>query len=417
MDPVRSSRVRHLPGGQTLRAFYTRGFWRIWAGSMFWYSARWMDGFILQWQVLVMTDSAFQVALIGFYRMAPLFFFGLVSGLIADRLDRRKVLLFAQLWNAAVMLALAALALADRLALWHLAILVTALGFSMALDMPSRRSFIYDMMGPRRLLNALALDHLGMDGAKMLGPILGGLLWPVIGAGGCFLILAVGYLVNFFIYLGLPSSKIQGPSSSGPVLRTLAEGLRYVFHHPVILGVLAITVVLNFLGFPYQNLVPVVAKKILEQGPRLTGLLLAADGFGAMVVALLIASRRDLKHKGRVFVLGSVLVMVTVLLFSFSPWYLLSFLLLLIAGAGGAGFATMQSGLILLSASDTMRGRAMGTLILAIGFQPLGTLLIGVLASAFGAPLAIAVTAGAGLLLLAPILWRATALWQFRSIG
>ena len=417
MDPVRSSRVRHLPGGQTLRAFYTRGFWRIWAGSMFWYSARWVDTFVLQWQVLVMTDSAFQVALIGFYRMAPLFFFGLVSGLIADRFDRRKVVLFAQLWNAMVMVALAALALTDRLTPWHLAILVTALGFSYALDMPSRRSFIYDMMGPRRLVNALALDHLGMDGAKMLGPILGGLLWPVIGAGGCFLILAVGYVVNFFIYLGLPSSKTQGSSSSGPVLRTLAEGLRYVFHNPVILGVLAITVVLNFLGFPYQNLVPVVAKKMLEQGPRLTGLLLAADGFGAMVVALLIASRRGLKHKGRVFVLGSVLVMVTVLLFSFSPWYLLSFVLLLIAGAGGAGFATMQSGIILISASDAMRGRAMGTLILAIGFQPLGALLIGVLASALGAPLAIAVTAGAGLLLLAPVLWRATALWQFRTTG
>ena len=417
MDQFRSSRVRRLPGGQTLRAFYTRGFWRIWAGSMFWYSARWMDGFVLQWQVLVMTDSAFQVALVGVYRMAPLFFFGLVSGLIADRFDRRNVLLFAQLWNATVMVALAALALTDKLAPWHLAILVTALGFAMALDMPSRRSFVYDMMGPRRLLNALALDHLGMDGAKMLGPILGGLLWPVIGAGGCFLILAVGYVVNFFVYLGLPPSKIPAPSSPGPVLRTLAEGLRYVFRNPVIMGVLAITVVLNFLGFPYQNLVPVVAKQMLEQGPRLTGLLLAADGFGAIVAALLIASRRDLKHKGRLFVLGSVLLMVVVFLFSFSPWYLLSFMLLLIAGTGMAGFATMQSGLILLSASDAMRGRAMGTLILAIGFQPLGTLLIGVLASALGAPLAIAVTAGAGILLLAPILWRATALWQFRTTG
>jgi MFS family permease len=197
----------------------------------------------------------------------------------------------------------------------------------------------------------------------------------------------------------------------------MAEGLRYIFQHPVILGVLAITVVLNLLGFTYQNLVPVVAKKMLEQGPRLTGLLLAADGFGAMIVALLIASRRDLKHKGRAFVLGSAFFMAAAFLFSLSPWYVLSFAVLLIAGAGGAGFATMQSGVILLSASDAMRGRAMGTLILAIGFQPLGTLLIGVLASALGAPLAITVTVGTGLLLLAPILWWATALWQFRGAG
>jgi predicted MFS family arabinose efflux permease len=246
----------------------------------------------------------------------------------------------------------------------------------------------------------------------MLGPLLGGVLWPVVGVGGCFLILAAGYGINFFLYRGLPPAEPKSPARSVSVRKNLSEGLGYVVHNPVILGVLAITVVLNFLGFPYQNLVPVVAKDVLGLGPRLTGLLVATEGFGAVCVALFIASRRGVTHKGRIFVLASGLILGAVLLFSFSRWPWLSFLLLFIAGGCIAGFATMQSSLILVSASDSMRGRAMGTLILAIGFGPLGALLIGALASIVGAPIAITATVGASLLLLGGILWWNPALWR-----
>jgi predicted MFS family arabinose efflux permease len=412
MNRHRIARARRPAGGQTLRAFYTRGFWRVWTGSMLWYSARWMDLFVLQWQVLVMTDSAFQVSLIGFYRMAPMFVFGLLTGLVADRLDRRTVLLAAQLWNAVASAAIGTLILTGNLALWHLAVLVTALGFSWALDLPSRRSYIYDMVGPRRVVNAMALDHVGMDGAKIVGPILGGILWPIIGAGGCLLILSGGYLVNFCLYLRLPSAAPAHPAGSPDVLRSLIEGLEYVFRTPMILGVLSITAVMNLLGFPYQHMVPVVGRQVLGLGPLLTGLLLAADGLGALTGSLVVASLGDVRWKGRLFVVGSFLLMGTVLLFSFSRWYLLAFGLLFLAGVGVACFATMQSSLVLTSASDAMRGRAMGTLMLAIGFGPLGALQIGVLASIWGAPLALTVSAGSGVLLLSLIFWKATALWR-----
>ena len=415
MNLTRMARARPPVGGQTLRAFYTRGFWRVWAGSMYWYSARWMDLFVLQWQVLVMTDSAFQVSLVGFYRMAPMFVFGLLTGVMADRFDRRKVLLAAQLWNAGASAGIGLLLLTGQLALWHLAVLVTALGFSWALDLPSRRSYIYDMIGPRRVVNAMALDHVGMDGAKVLGPILGGLLWPVIGAGGCLLALAAGYLVNFCLYLGLPPAPPPHSGGSGPVLRNLTEGLIYVWRSPVIRGVVAVTLVMNLLGFPYQNMVPVIAKQVLGLGPQLTGLLLAADGLGAFSASLVVASRRNVKHKGRLFAIGSVLLMTAVMLFSFSGWYLLSFVLLFLAGTGIACFATMQSSLVLTSASDAMRGRAMGVLMLAIGFGPLGALQIGALASAVGASTAVAMSAGTGVLVLGLVLWKAAALRGVRA--
>jgi predicted MFS family arabinose efflux permease len=196
------------------------------------------------------------------------------------------------------------------------------------------------------------------------------------------------------------------------MLRNLGEGLAYVLRTPVILGVLAITAVMNLLAFPYQHMVPVVAKQVLGLGPQLTGLLLAADGLGAFSGSLFVASLREVKRKGRLFVVGAVLLMGAVLLFSLSPWYLLSFGVLFMAGAGTACFATMQSSLILTSASDAMRGRAMGTLMLAIGFGPLGALQVGALASALGAPLAMTVSAGSGIVLLAVIVWKAAALWR-----
>jgi predicted MFS family arabinose efflux permease len=347
--------------------------------------------------------------------MAPMFLLGLLTGLIADRVDRRKVLLAAQLWNAAISAGIGLLLLSGDLALWHLAVLVTALGFSWALDLPSRRSYIYDMIGPRRVVNAMALDHVGMDGAKVLGPILGGLLWPAIGAGGCLLVLAVGYLVNFCLYLGLPPSPPRHSGGAGPVLRNLGEGLIYVLRNPVIRGVVAVTLVMNLLGFPYQNMVPVIAKQVLGLGPQLTGLLLAADGLGAFVASLFVASRQRVNRTGRLFAIGSLLLMTAVMLFSFSGWYLLSFALLFVAGAGIACFATMQSSLVLTNASDAMRGRAMGVLMLAIGFGPLGTLQIGTLASAVGASTAVAMSAGTGVLVLGLVLWKTAALRGARS--
>jgi len=410
MSSLRIARTRRPVGGQTLRAFYTRGFWRVWTGSMLWYSARWMDLFVLQWQVLVMTDSAFQVSLIGFYRMAPMFIFGLFTGVLADRFDRKTLLLAAQVWNAVATATMALLILSGQLALWHLAVLVTALGLSWAVDLPSRRSYIYDMVGPRRVVNAMALDHVGMDGAKILGPIVGGLLWPVIGAGGCLILLSVGYLVNFCLYLRLPSTPPPPTMGSARVLRNLLEGLTYVLHHPVILGVLAITALMNFMAFPYQHMVPVVAKRVLGLGPRLTGFLLAADGFGALSGSLVVASLGEVRRKGRLFVIGSVVLMGSVLLFSLARWYPLACVLLFMAGAGTACFATMQSSLVLTNASDAMRGRAMGTLMLAIGFGPLGALHIGALASILGAPLAVTVSAGTGMLLLVLVVWKAVAL-------
>ena len=213
-----------------------------------------------------------------------------------------------------------------------------------------------------------------------------------------------------------PAGTTAPAGGSGPVLRNLIEGLIYVWRSPVIRGVVAVTLVMNLLGFPYQNMVPVIAKQVLGLGPLLTGLLLAATASAHSAPRW--SSPRGGTSGGR----GACSRSAPSpdgggLLFSFSGWYLLSFVLLFLAGAGIACFATMQSSLVLTSASDAMRGRAMGVLMLAIGFGPLGR------APDRGAGLrlgrdrlAVTVSAGTGVLVLGLVLWKAAALAVWRPV-
>jgi predicted MFS family arabinose efflux permease len=416
-EPLHSRGTAHPPlpiGRHLFRAFSTPGFRRLWAGSLFWYTTRWIDLFALQWLVLQTTDSAFQASLVAFYRMFPIFVFGLLAGPVADRINRKTVLLFAQLWNALASAALGVLALTGALLPWHIAVLVSMLGFTWALDLPARHSAIHDMVGAEGVVNAIALDLLGMNLAKLLGPVLGGLLWPEIGTGGCLLLLTAGYILNFLNYLKLPSFPPLARSSA-PVLRRLTEGIGYALRSPVILGVLAITVVLNFLGFPYQSIGPVLARDTLDLGPRLTGLLLSADGLGAVVTTVVIAARPAMVRQGRVFALGSVGVLIGLILFSLSRSFFLSALSLFAVGCAAGCFGTLQSPLLLLSATPRMRAHTMGALMLAIGFGPLGVLQAGALASWLGPAHAVTLTAGLGFFATVLLAWKAKGLWAFRS--
>jgi MFS family permease len=169
------------------------------------------------------------------------------------------------------------------------------------------------------------------------------------------------------------------------------------------LGVLCTTVIMNALAFSYVQLLPVVARDHLQIGPGLMGLLASADGMGTLIGALVLAALGNIRQQGRVFALGALIELVSLLAFTLSPWYGLSFLLLMLVGMGNAGFSTMQSTIILLSAAPGMRGRAVGILGLCIGSTPLGLLELGAVAAIFGAPLAIGFNAALALVLMVPV--------------
>jgi MFS family permease len=372
------------------------------SSDFLWWATRFMEMTVVGWLVLELTDSAWQVTVISFYRSVPFLLVGFFSGAIIDRFGRRKVILWSQTVNVLVSVVIALLLWLDHLVLWHLAVSALIIGAAWSVDWPARRSLVPDLVGRAQTVEAMLLENFVQNIARIIGPFLGGSLIAAISVTGAYTTLAVISGLALLILFGLsqqprPRSQKFNPSPWVDIV----EGLRYVRHNQPILGTLIITMAMNFLVFPYLFLLPVFARDVLQQGPTGLGILGSGAGIGAFIGLLLIGRIRRLVSPGWIFGLGSLAQAVAILIFSTSGSFNLSLVLLIISGIGQACFGTMQSAIMLLAASDAMRSRAMGTLVLAIGAGPLGQLQIGGLAELFGAPLAMGLHSMAGAVFIA----------------
>ena len=348
----------------------------------------------LSWFVLEKTDSAFYVGLVGFFGMIPFLLLGIFGGFLADKLDRKKLIVLTQFLNLGCAVTMVVLLMFGLVQYWYayVAILIPGIGWS--LDMPSRRSLVMDIMGPSGLTNGVALDSVGMHTSKMIGPAVAGALLAFTGVAGSYLVLTLIMSVGCFLMLfvdqperlrsdteeptsDLKGSKSQSYNAINQLFNNLSEGFRYAFSNQTVVAVIVITVFMNLLLFPYMQMVTVVSKNVLNVGPLLMGVLMASDGLGALIGSTLIASRQGMRYHGRVFLYGSLASLVALLLFSMSKWYLLSLPLLLLLGIGTSGFGTMQSTIVLLVSKPEIRGRALGVVTLAIGAGPIGALTVG----------------------------------------
>lgn len=412
-----SARVaqRDVPRRRTFQAFENRGFARLWLANCLLYSARWMQLTLLGWFVLELTDSPWLVALVGFFSSAPMLALGLVGGILADVMHRQRLLLITQGTNCLFSLLLTLALGTGVVQVWHIYLTILMSGAGWALDTPSRRSLVYDLLGLEGVTNAMALDSVGMNASRMLGPAVAGALIVLVGVSGGYAVITGCYATALFLLWSLPVSQGPRPGPRQQSLgRNLAEGFRYVRRHRTIMAIIYITIAMNLLLFPYVQMMPVIARDVLHVDAALMGALQAAEGVGALMGAVLIASAPHLQYHGRVFLGGSLLSLLALFVFSMSRWYLLSWPALLILGLGSSGFGAMQSTLVLLLAREQMRGRALGVLSLAIGAGPLGSLLIGAVASTIHPVFAVrmhallGIIALAGILLLFPVIWDRT---------
>jgi MFS family permease len=373
-------------------------------------TARWMDLVVLGWLVLSLTDSPLMVGVAAFCRTAPMMLFGPFAGVLADQLPRVRVMIGVQALNVAVASALALLFAAGLGGFGILVALEVLLGVAWVLDFPSRRTVLFAVVGREQLTTAVSLESMSMQGAKMVGPLVGGILLSRLGPAACYVALAALSLGALAAARRLDRRiALPGAATSEPVLASLGAGLREVRGRPAILGVLAITVLMNALVFPYQQILPVFARDVLQVGPVALGLLVAAEGLGALASSLAIAARAGQVRHARLFGASSLAAALFLLAFAASPWYGLSLALQLGVGAAESGFGTMQSAIVLLDAPERARGRAMGILSACIGTQPLGSLWIGFLASRMGAPLATGLNALLAFVLMIPVAIRLVA--------
>jgi MFS family permease len=388
-------------GFAPLTTLRSRGYRYLWVASFLWNQARWMDQVVIGWVVLQMTNSAWHVAVIGALRWLPLMLFGLMGGAIADRLDRRRLLISAQAMGLVVCLGTAVL-LALGIFDFAMAALATfLLGLQWAVDWPTRRALIPDLVGRERTINAIALEAVSMNVTRIIGPLTAGAVIAYVSPAAAFVIMSVLYVAEIVMLKRMPLAITGQQVSSGPVLRYLREGLSSMRQSQAIVGVLLISALMNVLVFPYQQLLPVFARDILALDAVGLGVLGAASGVGSLLGASLIASVGRVPRSGQLFWLGSCLMSVCVVGFALSGSFGLALVLIAVSGLAQSAFASLQSTIILGSASDQLRGRAMGALTLAIGLAPFGVLEIGAITAWLGAPLAVALNAGVCAVLVA----------------
>lgn len=388
-----------------LRAFGYNGYATLWSANLAWNVGRWMEQLAVGWLSVELTGSPFLVAMIGFYRSLPLFLLGVFGGVLGDRFERRQLLFVLQIVSVAGVGTLAVLSSQGQLRYGHLVAVEIILGIATALDWPSRRALTVDLVGREDLQNAIALDATGMNVSRMLGPLASGILIAALNPGVSLSLLAIIYLINAGLILRLPKVPHQAVKQPS-VIGSLRSGFRSAFTDEAIVGVLLITVLMNLLFYPYQQLLPVMAIEVLRTDAVGLGLLTAADGFESFIGSVIIALWVGSKHHGFYFWFGSINACLCMIGFAFSPTFGIAALLLAIGGFGRAGFGAFQSTIILRRSTTEMRGRSMGILTIAIGAGPFGQLEMGALAEAIGTPMAIFANVSACALLVGVVTTR-----------
>ena len=403
-----------IPNAPVLVVLQDRNFRLLWAARWIHETSRRMELIALGYLIYELTDSVFQVGLISVFLNGPRPPFSLVAGMLADRLDRWRILAgihtfylrccgVADLLVAAGLLILLILGLVHP---WHVFVAILLQGTAKVLDDPTRRAALFDLAGQERIAQAMSLETITNNGGKILGPIAGGLMVEFYGFTGAFAVLVVLDLAAALLIL-----RMRLPARSAAMMRDtlfwqgIKSGIGHSFSNKFVLGVLSISLVMNGMVLPLQYFIPVIATDVLMVSPSLGGLLGSADGIGTLIGAIIIALRRSYTFHGRYFVFGALIVAVGVAAVAWSPWFVISFLLLLTSGVGQSGFSTMQSTILLLSSPAEMRGRIMGSQGLVNGVGHLiGGVEIGAIAQAFSISLAIGVNAGVGLLLMLPVI-------------
>lgn len=398
---------------QPVRSLRHRQFRYLWLGQLATTNGLWMDQITRGWLVYQLTGSAAQLAVASAVRSLPLLFFGLVAGVLADRWDRKRLLMAAQGLNVVLNLALAALILTGLVEVWQVYVTGFLSGIGQAVQQPARQSMLPGLVPRADLQNAVVLNSGILNIAQAVGPALGGVLVASVGMGWTYAAQAALFVVGMAATAVLVTPPLSGRRVKESMLAGIAGGLRYVRGNSVLLALLLLTLVPMFFGSPYTSLVPLFAAEILDAGPQATGMLLAATGFGSIVSLIVLASAPPLPRMGRVLVVGAVLYGVSICLFAVSTVFFLSFVLLFLAGVTRGAYRTMNHTMLLAETEDAFLGRVNSIYLLDRGLVPLGTLILGLMATLIGASAAVFIMGTAcAVLSLASVavsrrLWRA----------
>jgi MFS family permease len=348
----------------------------------------WMQRIAVSWLVYRLTGSAFLLGFVGFAGQIPTFIFASFAGVLIDRSSRYRILLVTQILATVQSALLAVLTLTGQIAVWHIFLLSLSLGIINAFDMPARQSFVVDMVeGKEDLPNAIALNSMMVNGARLVGPALAGIAVAAFGEGFCFLLNALSFVTIIFALLAMKIKQVERKPSTAHPWHDLKEGYRYAFGFAPIRYLLLLLGLMSIMGMPFQVLMPVFVKDVLHGGPHTLGFLMGTLGVGALVTAGYLASRKSVLGLGRVTVVACLVFGLGLIAFSRSHQIIFSYIAIFFVGSGMMGTMTSCNTIIQTVVDDEKRGRVMGFYTMAImGMAPFGSLMAGSLASHIGAP-------------------------------
>lgn len=347
------------------------------------------------WLVYQLSSSTFVLGLVRFLNTIPVTLFSLVGGAIADRMDKRRILMATQTISMLLAFALAGLVASGMVKVWHVAALGLCLGLANAFDIPTRQSFVVEMVGKEDLMNAIALNSSMFNGSRVFGPAVAGLLIGAVGIATCFFINGLSFvavIIGYFMMRLPAAARTNGPHES--IGSATMTAVRHVVHHRTLRAVLALVSVVSLFGLPYSVLMPVFARDVLHVGATGYGYLLAANGAGAFLGAMTLAMLGDYPQKRRLVFGGLFGFSAMIFAFTFSRSAWLSAVLLICAGWFQIVFFATANTLVQLRSPDELRGRIMGMYSLCfVGLSPFGSLLTGAAAKWMSASVAIAIGA------------------------
>jgi MFS family permease len=348
------------------------------------------------------SGSAAAIGVVSLGGTLPMLALGLVGGVVADRVPKRRVLLLTQSLIGTAALLYAALVLTGVVEVWHLMLVAALEGIAFAFNMPARQAFVAQVISRERLTNALALHNASANLARVLGPLLAGSLiaLPWLGPGEVYLVVAGMYVVVVLSLMRLPQRGAPAGTARPSPLRSLGDGLSYIRGNPVVGTLLLLALAPMLLGMPYQQLMPVFAADVFHVGPSGLGLLLTISGVGALIGALTLASMTGFRRRGLLQMALGIAFGLAVAGFAFGQSFAVALVMLLVIGMAWSGFQVLNSALIISHTEPDYIGRVMSVYMLTFSAMDVGVVLFGWLADRYGAP----ATLGVGGLVLAGVI-------------
>jgi len=342
------------------------------------------------WLAYELTDSALMLGLVSAAWGVPMLLLSLHGGAMADRIEKRRLLVLSQVLMGVLNLVVALLITLDVIEFWHLMVVAALSGTVFAFNMPARQAIIPELVPRKSLFNAIVLSSGAMNATRVLGPAVAGVLMAAMGVDGAFYVSVAFTLAAAAFLLKLPATGPERSTSRRAVSSDIFEGLRYIRAHPIVMVLLSMALALVLLGMPYQNLMPVFAK-VLDVEELGFGFLMAMTGVGALIGSLAIASMGDFKRKGALTLASGIALGATLILFANAPSIALALPALLATGAASTGFMSVNNTLIQMNIPDDVRGRVMSVYMMTFGLMPLGVLPASAIADSMGADVAVTI--------------------------